>query len=161
MNRKIKIITLSTIVVVSIVLIFILSKNNSALSVPNTEELSSIILVDVINEKGYEKTTIYIKSDISKLLEILKNSERTNKKSISDFPSKTKFTTVLFKFKSGDNSFRSIYEDNNRFYIDQPYDGIFKIESKDIYLLDEIKKSGSKENIVMPINDIIKGNLEV
>ena len=158
MNRKMKTIILSTIVVVSIVLIFMLSKNNRSLSVPNTEELSSITLVDVVNEKGSEKTTISKKTDISRLLEILKNSERTNKESISDFPSKTQFTTVLFKFKSGGNSFRSIYEDNNSFYIDQPYEGIFKIESKDIYMLDEIKKNGSKENIVIPISDIIKGN---
>lgn len=158
MNIKTKTMIPLTIVVIAIVLIVMLSKNNSSLSVPISEELSSIILLDVVNEKTSEKITIYEKKDISKLLEIFTNSEKTNKESISEFPSKAKFTTVIFKFKLGGNSFRSIYEDNNNFYIDQPYDGVFKIESKDIYPLDEIKKSGSKENMVIPINDILKSD---
>ena len=51
MNIKTKTMIPLTIVVIAIVLIVMLSKNNSSLSVPRSEELSSIILLDVVNEK--------------------------------------------------------------------------------------------------------------
>lgn len=60
--------------------------------------------------KVIKETTIYQEIDIKNMLDILSNSKRTSKQSISQFPGKTKFTTVLFKFNSGGTSWRSIYE---------------------------------------------------
>ena len=152
MNKVIKEIAILSII--GITLIFMLSSNDSNFKVPNSEEISSIILVDVIGNKGIKKTIIYQKSDISNMLDILSNSQRTSKKSISQLPNKTKFTIVLFKFESGDTSWRSIYEEEGNLHIDQPFDGIFKLDSNNLYTLDEIIKKGSNEEISIRVENI-------
>ncbi|WP_206781888.1 DUF5301 domain-containing protein [Clostridium tetani] len=136
------------------------SRNNSYLVVPNPEKLSSITFINVVNEKGVERVIVYEQSDIYELLEVFKNSKKTNKESISDFPNKAKFTTILFNFTSGGNSLRSIYEENEVFYIDQPYNGVFKLGSNDLDVLDEIIERGDKESISMQLDEILKDNFK-
>lgn len=154
-NRKI--IGISGIIFITIVFIF---NSNRKMMVPKIEDLTNIILIDVTEKISSKRTTISNKTDIAKLLKIFKKSKRTNKKSISNFPIRSEFTTVLFEFKSGGNSFRSIYEESNNVYIDQPFHGIFKIISKDIYLLHEIKKGGKEEEFIVTLKDILKDDFK-
>jgi len=156
MNKVIK--EIAILGIIGIILILMLSRNYSHLKVPNPEELSSIILVDVIGNKGVQKITIYQEIDINNMLDILSNSQRTSKQSISQFPGKTKFTTVLFKYKSGGTSWRSIYEEEGNCYIDQPFTGIFKLDSNDSYMLDKIIKRGNREEISVRVENILKSN---
>ncbi|AVP56191.1 hypothetical protein C3B72_12550 [Clostridium tetani] len=144
---------------IAVIFIFMVSRNNSHLAVPNPEDLSSITFINVVNEKGIERVIVYEQSDIYELLEVFKNSKKTNKESISDLPNKTKFTAIFFNFTSGGNSLRSIYEENEVFYIHQPYSGVFKLGSNDLDVLDEIIEKGEKESISMQLEDILKDNL--
>ncbi len=157
MKRVTKEITILGIIV--IILILMISRKDRHLKGPNPEDLSSIILVDVIDEMGVQKVTIHQRVNINNFLDIFSNTKRIDEQSISQFPSKTKFTIVLYKFKSsGNNSWRSMYEENGDFYIDQPFVGIFNINSDDLYMLDQIIKEGDKEEILIPVNNILKSN---
>ncbi|WP_353097651.1 hypothetical protein, partial [Tissierella praeacuta] len=62
------------------------------------------------------------------------------------------------RFTLTNNSWRSMYEENGDFYIDQPFVGIFNINSDDLYMLDQIIKKGDKEEILIPVNNILKSN---
>lgn len=92
------------------------------------------------------------------MLNILKNSNKTNKDSVSNFPDKTRFTLIGFNFVKGGTSWRSIYGENDDIYVDQPYVGIFKLNSNDLNLLNEIMKSRNKESISIRVDDILKNN---
>ena len=82
MNRIIKEITILSIIAMTLILI--ISSNNRYLKGPNPEELSSIILTDVIGKEGI-KIIINQQVDINNFLDIFKNAKRTNKQSISQF----------------------------------------------------------------------------
>lgn len=113
-------------------------------------------MFDVIEEEAIEKITIDQEADIEEILEIFSNSKNTDKESISKFPEKTKFTAVLFRFKSAGTSLRSIYEEDGEVYIDQPFYGIFTLNSNDLDALDQVIKRGNKEDISLPVEDILK-----
>ncbi|NOW90356.1 hypothetical protein BCD91_002379 [Clostridium beijerinckii] len=157
MNRKMKWLVVVTICIVFAVgLIFMLRE--SQLELPKSEQLSSVVFINIIHCQGVEKITISKQSDIDNMLNILKNSNKTNKDSVSNFPDKTKFTLIGFNFVKGGTSWRSIYEDNDDNYVDQPYVGIFRLNSNDLNLLNEIMESGNKESISIRVDDILKNN---
>lgn len=149
---------MSILGIIAIVLVLIVSRNNKSLKGPRPEDLSSIIPVDVIGEEGVQKFTIDKQVDIDNFLDIFNNAKRMGEQSISQFPSKTKFSVVLYKFKSSGNSWRSIYEENGDLYIDQPLVGIYKISSNDLHILHEIIEDGDKEEISVLVNNIFKNN---
>ncbi|WMJ81640.1 DUF5301 domain-containing protein [Clostridium sp. MB40-C1] len=157
MNRKTKWLVVITIcIVVSVGVTFMLRE--SQLQVPKSEQLSSVVFINIIHSQGIEKITISEQSDIDNLLNILKNSNKTNKDSVSNFPNKTKFTIIRFNFLEGGSSWRSIYEENDNIYVDQPYVGVFRLNSNDLNLLNEIMGSGNKESISIGVDDILKNN---
>lgn len=156
MNRVIKILTILGII--TIVLLFNMARNNKFLKGPDPEELSSIILIDVVDGEGIQKVTIDRQLDIHNFLNIFNNAKKTGEQSISEFPRKTKFTVVLYRFKSSGDSMRSIYEENDDFYVDQPFTEIFKIDSNDLDMLDKIIKNGDKEEISVSVNNILKAD---
>lgn len=157
MNRKMKWLVVVTIcIVVAVGLIFMLRE--SQLEVPKSKQLSSVEFINISHCQGVEKITISKQSDIDNLLNILKNSNKTSKDSVSNFPDKTKFTLIGLNFINGGTSWRSFYEENDDIYVDQPYVGIFKLNSNDLNLLNEIMKSGSKESISIRVDDILKNN---
>ncbi|MDR7855414.1 DUF5301 domain-containing protein [Tissierella sp.] len=157
MNRVTK--NMTILGIIAIVLVLIVSINNKSLKGPNPEDLSSIILVDVIGEEGIQKVTLDKQVDIHSFLNIFNNAKKTGVQSNSQFPSKTKFTIVLYKFKSSGNSWRSIYEENGELYIDQPFAGIYKIDSKDLHILEQVIKNGDKEEISILVNNILNNDL--
>lgn len=155
MNKK-KTITLLIIAsfIIILILIFILNKNDKSIQIPDPKELTSVTFIDFTDGKSSKKTSLSTEKDILKTIETLKKSEKTKKESVSDLPDEINFTLILFNFKRNGNSFISIYEDDNVFYIDQAYAGIYKIESKDIDLLKELRKSGKDKIIELLIDDV-------
>ncbi len=156
--RKTKKIIVLFIFLIAVIFIFMLGRSYRYLKVPNPEELSSIILIDVIGNKCVQKTIIYQELDINNMLDILVNSRKTSKQSTSQFPGKTKFSAVFFKFKSGGTSWKSIYEEEGNSYIHEPFVGIFKLDSNDSHMLDKIIKRGNREDISIPVENIFKIN---
>ncbi len=109
---------------------------------------------------GVEKIEIYEQEDIEDIIGLLKTAKRAKgKQSISDFPNKTNFITILFGFESGGNSVRSMFEENNELYIDQPYDNVYKLESDNKELLYKIMNSVDKERISSNLKQILNGDL--
>lgn len=51
-----------------------------------------------------------------------------------------------------------MYEEHNDLYIDQPYDYIYKLEGDNKELLEEIINSRSKEDILVNLKEILKGD---
>ena len=100
-----------------IVLILIISRNNRYLKGPNPEDLSSIILIDVIDEEGVQKITINDQIDINNFLDILANAKMIDEQSSGHLPNKTNYTMVLYDFKSSGKSWRTMYDENGDFYI--------------------------------------------
>lgn len=152
MNKSLKNIFMLGIII--LILIFVLIRGDNNLKVPNSKELNSIILVDVIEDEGIKKTIIYKESDINNMLSILDNSQKIRGQSTSQLPEKTEFTIVLFEFHSDDISWRCIYKEKDNLYIDQPFAGIFKIEEDNLSELNDIIKKGSEEIISVRVEDI-------
>lgn len=158
MRKSIKwFLLVTTIIIFSLVINHKLNYNK--VKVPKSDDFNNITFINVINGRGVEKRTIYKKLDINKLLDILENSKKINKDSVSNLPDKDKFTIITFEMVEGGYVINSIYEENNHFYLEQPYYGIFELDSENIYsLINRVREKDNKQNISVNIEDILKGN---
>lgn len=157
MKKKKKIFLLiSAIIIISLSLIFKYKTNHEKVKTPKPDDISSITFIRVINDRGVEKREVYKKSHINKFLNIIKDSEKTNKVSTSNFPDKEEFIIVTFKIKDG-FIISSIYEENNSIYFEQAFNYIFKLNYNDnLYLLlDNISQENNKEYISVNIEDLL------
>lgn len=100
-----------------------------SLELPIAEEISNITL---------EKNTKYIdvnnSQEIKNIVEILEKTKRTTKKeSIQDMPVNVE-NEIKINFKIINNETKTIfvYKKKNKYYIEQPYNGIYEI-SEDEY----------------------------
>lgn len=146
-----------TIIVIISISFFLKNKTNiEKLKTPELDDISSITFIKVNNDRGVEKRKVYKKSHINNFLSIIKNSERTNKESRSNFPDKNKFIITAFKIKGGGFIISSIYEENNSIYFEQAFNGIFKLNYKDNLdlLLEKISEDNNKEDISVNIEDL-------
>ena len=144
--------------IITILIIFILRLYRNSTQIPTSQDLNSIVLIDVVDNQGVKKITICEKSDVNMFLDILKDSEKTDKDSTSDVPDKKEFTIIAFEHLKGGYSLNSIYKDNHGMYFEQPYHGIFKLESSEVQTVDKIRTKGHEKNILIPIKDILKEN---
>lgn len=149
-----------TIIIITVSLFILLGvRKIKTLPVPEFDKLDSIIFINVVDYIGVEKIVIDESQDIENVLELLNTAGRMKgKHSTSDFPDKDKFTTILFSFESGGNSWRSMYVENDDLYIDQPYDYIYKLEDDKKELLYKIINGGSKKSISLNLKEILKGD---
>lgn len=155
-RNKFMFIIFSIIVLISIMLVFRINKNFKG---PNAEELKSITFINIVDDIGIEKIVFDQQQDIEKLLEIFKTAEKVKgMESISDFPNKHNFTTILFNFKTGGSSIRSMYDENDNLYIDQPYDYIYKFRVDNEQILYQLIYSGKIESIYLNLGEIQKNN---
>ncbi len=94
------------------------------LNLPEVEKLESISLEQNKNEK-----VISDSKEIQNIVDILNGKGRNTKnESIQDDPVNTsKKIKIDFKFKEKGASTIFVYEKNNKHYIEQPYNGIYKI----------------------------------
>ena len=71
-------------------------------------------------------------SDITWIDEIitdLSNSEPTTKESVQDVPQSESYIRIDFQYKTGTSTIYA-YEDNGTYYVEQPYQGIYEIDSQ-------------------------------
>ncbi len=101
-----------------------LNKRTYSLELPIAEEISNITL---------EKNTKYIdvnnSQEIKNIVEILEKTKRTTKKeSIQDMPVNVE-NEIKINFKITNNEIKTIfvYKRKNKYYIEQPYNGIYEI----------------------------------
>ena len=136
MQRKFFIILIIILLMLMILGIFYYFMNSRTynLKLPQLEKLESISL-----EQDTNKKVINDNEKMKDIINILNERERTSKEeSIQDSPVNTSNKVKIdFNFKETGASTLFVYERNNKYYIEQPYNGIYRI-SMDEY--NSIKK---------------------
>ena len=101
-----------------------INKSKYALNLPVSEDLFSIVL-----EQNEKETEIKESEKIKDILNALNAVKRTtSKQSIQDSPVNVdNEIKVDFNFKEEGTSTVFVYEKNDKYYIEQPYNGIYRI----------------------------------
>ena len=150
------------LVLIGLIIIGVLLKirpNNEGPSIPKADDVKSLSLIKIANDRGVEKRTIKENNDIENFLQLLENSKLTKKESVSDFPNKNNFILVRFKMSDGGYIRSTIYEEDKKLYFEQAYVGIYELSYKDIssFLKSSVKEE-DKETISKDLEDILKNN---
>lgn len=111
--------------VVGILLYKYLSRDVYILDIPNSYNLDSIA---VESDKGINTT-----SDEAEMDDILKGLDDLNLKtqieSIQDFPvNVSSLISIKFYYREDSALSLYVYEKNNRYYLEEPYNGIYKLD---------------------------------
>ena len=126
MQRKFFIILIIILLMLMILGIFYYFMNSRTynLKLPQLEKLESISL-----EQDTNKKVINDNEKMKDIINILNERERTSKEeSIQDSPVNTSNKVKIdFNFKETGASTLFVYERNNKYYIEQPYNGIYRI----------------------------------
>lgn len=90
-------------------------------------EASDITSIDVI--VGQDRVTYTDENWISEIICDLSAAESTNKASIQDIPQVESYITISIQPVTGTSTL-FIYEENEKYYVEQPYQGIYEIDSQ-------------------------------
>ncbi|WP_308654268.1 DUF5301 domain-containing protein [uncultured Anaerococcus sp.] len=152
------------LVLIGLIIIGVLLKirpNNEGPSIPKADDVKSLSLIKIVNDRGVEKRTIKENNDIENFLQLLENSKLTKKESVSDFPNKDEFILVSIGMSEGGYIRNTIHEEDKKLYFEQPYVGIYQLSYNDISsFLKSTVKEEDKENISEDLEDILKNNLQ-
>ena len=99
-------------------------KNAVPITLPQTDEITSIDITVGENTVSHSDKTW-----ISEIIADISSSEPTKKESVQDVPQAESYIKIDFQFKTGTSTIFA-YEDSGKYYIEQPYQGICKINSK-------------------------------
>lgn len=150
------------LVLIGLIIIGVLLKirpNKEGPSIPKADDVRSLSLIKIANDRGVEKRTIKENNDIENFLQLLENSKRTKKESVSDFPNKDEFILVSIEMSEGGYIINTIYEEDKKLYFEQAYVGIYELSYKDISsFLKSTVKEEDKENISEDLEDILEDN---
>lgn len=150
------------LVLIGLIIVGILLKirpDNEGVSLPKTDDVKSLSLIKIANDRGVEKRTIKENNDIENFLQLLENSKLTKKQSVSDFPNKDEFILVSIEMSEDGYIRNTIYEEDKKLYFEQAYVGIYELSYKDISsFLKSTVKDEDKENISENLEDILENN---
>ena len=111
------------LVLIGLIIIGVLLKikpNNKGPSLPKADDVKSLSLIKIANDRGVEKRTIKENNDIENFLQLLENSKLTKEQSISDFPNKDEFILVSIEMSEGGYIRNTIYEDDGIYILNNP-----------------------------------------
>ena len=94
------------------------------ITLPQTDEVISIDITVGENTVSHSDKTW-----ISEIIADISSSEPTKKESVQDVPQAESYIKIDFQFETGTSTIFA-YEDSGKYYIEQPYQGIYKINSK-------------------------------
>ena len=139
MQRKFFIILIIILLMLMILGIFyyFMNRRTYNLNLPQLEKLESISL-----EQDTNKKVINDNEKMKDIINILNERERTSKEeSIQDSPVNTSNKVKIdFKFKETGASTLFVYERNNKYYIEQPYNGIYRISMDEYNSIEKYTK---------------------
>ena len=99
-------------------------KKVAPITLPQTDEITSIDITIAENTVSHlDKTWI------SEIIADISSSEPTKKESVQDFPQVESYIKIDFRYETGTITIFA-YEDRGKYYLEQPYQGIYKIERK-------------------------------
>ena len=99
-------------------------KKVAPITLPQTDEITSIDITFGENTVSYSDKTW-----ISEIIADISSSEPTKKESVQDYPQVESYIKIDFQFETGTSTIFA-YEDSGKYYIEQPYQGIYKIDSQ-------------------------------
>lgn len=114
------------ICVACILTLFACGKKANPIILPQS---SDVVSVDVID--GENTVNCSDKTWIDEVISGLSDSKPTNKQSVQDFPQVDNYIKVELNSQT-EKTTVFVYKDKGKFYIEQPYNGIYIIDS-DLY----------------------------
>lgn len=114
------------ICVACILTLFACSKKANPIVLPQS---SDVVSVDVID--GENTVNCSDKTWIDEVISGLSDSKQTNRESVQDFPQVDNYIKVELNSQT-EKTTVFVYKDKGKFYIEQPYNGIYIIDS-DLY----------------------------
>ena len=94
------------------------------ITLPQTDEITSIDITVGGNTVSHSDKTW-----ISEIIANISSSEPTKKESVQDVPQAESYIKIDFQFETGTSTLFA-YEDSGKYYVEQPYQGIYKIDSQ-------------------------------
>ena len=133
-NKNILVILLIVVFVLAVcVALFVcIGKRNYTLNLPSLNDIESISM-----GKSESLIVIHYSEEIKNILDILNSKKRvTNIESVQDMPVNAS-NQILIQFYLKENKVEVIYlyEKNNCYYIEKPYNGIYEITSEEYNLV--------------------------
>lgn len=114
------------ICVACILTLFACSKKANPIVLPQS---SDVVSVDVID--GENTVNCSDKTWIDEMISSLSDSKPTNRDSVQDFPQVDNYIKVELNSQT-EKTTVFVYKDKGKFYVEQPYNGIYIIDS-DLY----------------------------
>ena len=99
-------------------------KKAAPIQLPQTSDITSVDVTVGENTTNHSDTAW-----ISEIISDISSSEPTSKQSVQDFPQTESYIKIDFQFETGTSTIFA-YEENGKHYIEQPYQGIYKIDSQ-------------------------------
>ena len=103
-------------------------KRATPITLPRADEITSIDITFEENTVSHSDKTW-----ISEIIADISSSEPTKKESVQDFPQAKSYIRIDFRHETGTETETITifaYEDRGKYYLEQPYQGIYKIERK-------------------------------
>ena len=94
------------------------------ITLPRADEITSIDITFEENTVSHSDKTW-----ISEIIADISSSEPTKKESVQDFPQAKNYIKIDFRLETGTITIFA-YEDKGKYYLEQPYQGIYKIERR-------------------------------
>ena len=103
-------------------------KKAAPITLPQADKITSIDITIEENTVSHSDKTW-----ISEIIADISSSEPTKKESVQDFPQVESYIKIDFRHETGtETEIITIfaYEDRGKYYLEQPYQGIYKIERR-------------------------------
>ena len=152
-NEIIKLIVIIVLVCIMFVVVYVLL-NNKKINLTKMGEIDEILIKD-----DNRVVTISDKKEIEKIYKVIEN-KKSLKKSVTDTPNDAKkLTKISFIIGADEKNIMNIYMKDDMYYLEQPYNGIFKLSKKEyedimmylskIYTIGEMSKFNVTNNKIM------------
>ena len=94
------------------------------ITLPQADKITSIDITTAENTVSHSDKTW-----ISEIIADISSSEPTKKESVQDVPQVESYIKIDFQFETGTSTIFA-YEDSGKYYIEQPYQGIYEIDNQ-------------------------------
>ena len=94
------------------------------ISLPDGNAILSIEVMNETNTKKYKEI-----EKIDSIIQYLSNSELTKKTSVQDIPLVENYTSIVLNLVNGECITLYVYKENKNYFIELPYQGIYKMRN--------------------------------
>ncbi len=126
MKNKTFIIIVVVILLVGIGGYFYLNRESYQIKLPVYNDLVSLNF-----ERGSNGSLVGSEEAINDVYNILKKLSNSHKKSVNDTPKVSDYIKIVFNYSEVAATTVYAYKENSHYYIEQPYNGIYKITKDD------------------------------